>query len=462
MGLDNKIFSEGKISRILFKFAVPAIISLFVSELYNMVDTFFVGRAVGANAIGGLTIAFPVQRLLISIGLLIAVGTSTAVARCLGEENYDKLKENINNAFVLTIILLSVIPTIIFIFKNPIITKLGASDVIYPYAEKYISIILIGGIFQALTVVACYIMTALGNTKITLIATSIGAICNIIIDAILVNVLSMGVAGAAIATVVSQFISFIFMVYKFKEVKNTLKLKFEFKLRIEIVKSIVAIGFSTFIIEISDAIVSALLNNLLVSSGGGDNAIIMVGVVTRVSMFLYITVIGISSAMQPIAAYNYGARNYKRLKEIVKQSVKGATITATILWVIMMVFTRPIIGSFLREKALLEETVVAFRLCIAIFPVLGLYYVSIYFYQSIEEAKSSFILSIYRQLILFIPIVVVLVKIIGIRGAFITFPITDIISSITGFYYIRKAMAILESEKNAYLKEQEVNGFKFS
>lgn len=462
MGLDNKIFSEGKISRILFKFAVPAIISLFVSELYNMVDTFFVGRAVGANAIGGLTIAFPVQRLLISIGLLIAVGTSTAVARCLGEENYDKLKENINNAFVLTIILLSVIPTIIFIFKNPIITKLGASDVIYPYAEKYISIILIGGIFQALTVVACYIMTALGNTKITLIATSIGAICNIIIDAILVNVLSMGVAGAAIATVVSQFISFIFMVYKFKEVKNTLKLKFEFKLRIEIVKSIVAIGFSTFIIEISDAIVSALLNNLLVSSGGGDNAIIMVGVVTRVSMFLYITVIGISSAMQPIAAYNYGARNYKRLKEIVKQSVKGATITATILWVIMMVFTRPIIGSFLREKALLEETVVAFRLCIAIFPVLGLYYVSIYFYQSIEEAKSSFILSIYRQLILFIPIVVILVKIIGIRGAFITFPITDIISSITGFYYIRKAMAILESEKNAYLKEQEVNGLKFS
>lgn len=461
MGFDNRIFAEGKVGRILFKFAIPAIIALFVSELYNMVDTFFVGRYVGPNAIGALTIAFPIQRLLISLGLLIAIGASTAVARSLGENDYDKLKQTINNAFILTIISLIVIPAIVFIFKEPIITKLGASKAIYPYAESYISIILLGGLFQCLTVVSCYIMTALGNTKITLIATSIGAICNVIIDYILVANLSMGVTGAAIATTVSQTISFIFMVYKFSRVKSALKLKYKLELNVDIVKAIIAIGFSTFIVEISDAVVAVLLNNLL-AVHGGDPAIIIVGVVTRISMFLFITVIGISSAMQPIAAYNYGARNYKRLKEIVRKAIYGVSVTSTILWAGMMIFARPIIGSFLQDQSLLSEAVSAFRMCIAIFPVVGLYYVAIYFYQSIEEAKSSFILSIYRQIILFIPIVIVLVNIMGIKGAWISFPISDLISAVTGFYYIKKASALLESEREEYLKEKQLKALNFS
>ena len=157
-------------------------------------------------------------------------------------------------------------------------------------------------------------MTALGNNKITMIATSIGAICNVIIDYVLVVIFSMGVMGAAIATVSSQIISFLFVAYKFSRVKSALRLKLSFKLNSSISNSIMAIGFSTFMIEISDAVVAVLLNNILASEGG-DAAIIIVGVVTRISMFLYITVIGISSAMQPIAAFNYGAKNYKRLKK---------------------------------------------------------------------------------------------------------------------------------------------------
>ncbi|WP_010294497.1 MATE family efflux transporter [Clostridium senegalense] len=458
MGFDNRMFAEGKVGKILLKFAVPAIISLFVSELYNMVDTFYVGRYVGANAIGALTIAFPVQRLLISIGLLIAIGASTAVARSLGENDYNKLKQTINNAFILTIMLLIIVPITVFIFKEHIITKLGASEAIYPYAESYISIVLIGGLFQSLTVVACYIMTALGNTKITLVATSIGAICNTIIDYIFVVSLSMGVKGAAISTVISQIIAFLFMVYKFSRVKKALNLKLKFEFNFNITKAIVAIGFSTFIVEISDAVVAVLLNNL-VSVHGGDSAIIIVGVVSRLSMFLFITVIGISSAMQPIAAYNYGAKNYKRLKEIVKKAIYAVSVTSTILWALMMIFTRPIIGSFLQDQSLLNEAVKAFRMCIAVFPVVGLYYVAIYFYQSIEEARSSLILSVYRQLILFIPIVIVLVNLIGVSGAWIAFPISDLISAVTGFYYIKKAGTLLESEREAYIREKETLNF---
>ena len=201
-----------------------------------------------------------------------------------------------------------------------------------------------------------------------------------------------------------------------------------------------------------------LLNNL-VSVHGGDSAIIIVGVVSRLSMFLFITVIGISSAMQPIAAYNYGAKNYKRLKEIVKKAIYAVSVTSTILWALMMIFTRPIIGSFLQDQSLLNEAVKAFRMCIAVFPVVGLYYVAIYFYQSIEEARSSLILSVYRQLILFIPIVIVLVNLIGVSGAWIAFPISDWISAVTGFYYIKKACTLLESEREAYIREKETLNF---
>lgn len=460
MGLDNRIFSDGKVGRLLLKFALPTVISMFVAELYNMVDTFYVGRYVGANAIGALTIAFPIQRLLSSIALLIAVGASTAVARNLGEENYDDLKKTISNAFILTLISLTVIPLIIFTFKSSIITKLGASNTIFPYANQYISIILFGGIFQAFTFVPCYIMTALGNNKVTMIATSIGAICNVIIDYVLVVIFPMGVMGAAIATVTSQIISFIFVVYKFSRVKNALRLKLSFSLDNAISKSIIAIGFSTFMIEISDAVVAGLLNNILASEGG-DAAVIIVGVVTRISMFLYITVIGISSAMQPIAAFNYGAKNYKRLKEIVKKAIIGVVVTSVILWVVMLIFAEPIIGSFLIEKDLLPQAVKAFRMCISVFPTIGIYYVAIYFYQSIEEARTSFILSIYRQLILFIPIVILLVKSLGVTGAWITYPITDIISAVTGFYYIRKAIALVNEEREAHIKSKEIKSLNF-
>lgn len=441
----GKIFTEGKVSRVLLKFAIPAIVSLLVTELYNMVDTFFVGRYVGANAIGALTIAFPVQRLLSSIGLLIAVGSSATIARYLGEKNIEELKNTITSALSLTLVSLIVIPLVIYIFLDGALVKMGASETIFPLAKEYISIILIGGVFQSLTYIMCYSMNALGNTKITLYATSLGAILNVIIDAILVMEFDYGVKGAAIATVFSQFVSFIFTIYAFRKVKKELNLNITFGFYGNLVKTIVAVGFSTFIIEISDAIVAVLLNNLL-GDHGGDTAIIIIGAITRVSMFLYITIIGMTSAMQPIVAYNYGAKNYKRVNETIKKTITAVSITSTALWIILMVFTKPILGSFLKEPSILKDAIWAFRVVISVFPVIGIYYVSIYVYQSIGEAKTSFLLSIYRQLVLFIPLVIIAINIWGVVGAWISYPIVDIIVAVTGVIYIKKAREELEDE----------------
>lgn len=445
---ESKSFSEEKVSKVLWRFAIPAIISLFVAELYNMVDTIFVGRAIGATAVGALTIAFPIQRLIISIGLLIAVGASTAVSRSLGEGSLRNIKHVVMNA--LTLMLIGVFSLMVFVyrFKDSIIKHLGATDNIFPFANEYISIVIWGSLFQCFTVIVGYIMTSLGNTKANLIANSIGAISNIVLDYILVIGFSQGVKGAAIATVISQIIASGYALYHFLKIKRKFDITFTLSLNKEFSLAIIAVGFSTFIVEISDAIVATILNNIL--SSKGDLAIIIVGVISKVSMFLYITVIGITSAMQPIAAYNYGAKNFIRLKEVVRESIKALTLAAILLWLFMMVFASPIISTFIKEKHILVEAVKAFRIVISIFPTVGIYYIAIYYYQSIEEAKVSFALSIYRQLLIFIPIVFVSVKTFGLIGAWIAYPISDIISAFTGLYYMKKAKEALEDRYEEY------------
>lgn len=444
MGMDDRIFSDGKISRILLKFAIPAIISLLVAELYNMVDTVYVGRYIGPNAIAALTIAFPIQRFLIALGFLIAVGASTYVSRNLGEKNSLEIKNTIINSFVITLLLMLLIPSLIFIFKKSLLYKLGASTVTYSLTNDYVSIILFGSIFQCLGLVACYIMTSLGNTKITLYANSIGAILNIILDHILVAYYGIGVQGAAIATVFSQIVSFIFVLYKFREVVKYFKIEITMKSIIasinkDIVGGIIAIGFSTFIIEISDAVVAVILNNLLYSKGG-DTAIIIIGVITKISMFMFIAIIGISSAMQPIVAYNFGAEKYSRMKETVIASIKTVTIISIIFGTILGLFSNEIISFFLRDKEIIPSAVKAFRICISLLPSVGVYYIAIYYYQAIGEAKKSFLLSIFRQLVVFIPLAIIFVQILGTLGAWVAYPVSDVISASISFYLLSKAL----------------------
>ena len=426
------------------KFAIPGVITILVAELYNMVDTFFVGKYVGANAVGALGIAFPIQRLIIATSLMIGVGASTSVARALGEKNYKKVSSSITNAMTLGLITSVILPIIIFSFKNSLFGALGASSVMLPLVDEYVSIILIGSLFLSFTNIFGYCIIALGDPKVTVKALSIGAIVNIIVDYILVGKLDMGVRGAAIATILSQGLGFAYALFMMWSYGREMKIKFKLSFDIHIWRGILSIGFATFIVEISDAIVIALLNNLLLPFGG-DMAIIIVGAITRVSMFMYIMLIGISSGMQPLAAYSYGAKKYDKLKKVITVTIKMASVTSIVLWGFMMLFANQIFGSFIKEADVLVEAIKAFRLTIVVFPVISVYYVSIYYNQAINQARISFFLSIYRQLLLFIPIVIVLVIKMGAVGAWITYPITDIISAVTGVVFIKKGLKSLKS-----------------
>lgn len=460
MGENEQLFEKGNVGKLLLKFSIPAVIALLVNELYNMVDTLFVGRVIGGNAIGALVVVFPIQRIIAAISMMLAIGSSTFVARKNGEGNYKAISNVIKNAITLVFTIMIPLIIIIFTFRDNILTMLGASDNILPYAHEYLSIIIFGSIFLCMTTVMGYIMMALGNRRVTLASTSLGAILNIIIDYILVFKLSYGVKGAAIATVVSQFAGFLYGYSKFRGIKKQLNLSFGFSFKKEIAIGIVTVGFSAFIVEAEDGILLAILNNLLLNHVG-DTGVIILGIISKVSMFMFITMLGIGAAMQPIAAYNLGAKNYKRLKKVIKETVIFAFITSAILWLVTYIFAEEIISLFVKDSYLIVESAKAFRIMVTVFPLLSIYYVTIYYYQALGRAKTSFLVSIFRQLIVMLPVSLILVKALdlGAFGVWISYPIADLTSSIVSIFLIKRAFDRLDvkvEEEIAFEKESDM------
>lgn len=439
MGKSNKLFGEEKIGKLLLKFSVPIIISFLVSELYNMVDTLFVGRNVGGHGIGALVLVFPIQRIIIALSVMIAVGASTAFSRANGQNNMEQSRKIVNNGFSLSYLLMISITAIIYMFSEKILLGLGASHQTLPYANTYLDIIIFGSTFLSLTTFISNIMISLGNNKVSIISTSIGAIINIILDYILVVEFKMGVKGAAIATTVSQVIGFIYAYYNYSKVKKEFKISSGFELDKKVIMPIILVGLSAFVIEAEDGILMAVLNHLLLNTVG-DSGIVVLGVISKVYMFLFITMFGIASAMQPIAAFNVGAKNYKRLKSVMQKTSIYAFITSAIMWVFAMLFTPQLISIFVKEPEIINESVKAFRIMVSVLPVVSIYYVSIFYFQAMGKAKTSILMSILKQLIIMLPISIILVKVfnLGATGVWLSYPISDILASLASYMLVRE------------------------
>lgn len=455
-GENERLFSEGNIAKVLIKFSIPAVLSFLVTELYNMVDTVFVGRAVGGNAIGALVVVFPIQRIVAALSMMFAIGTSTSVSRRNGERNREGIIKTIQNSLSITILTLTSFMFLTFFFRTNLLKFLGASENILPYAEEYLSIIIWGSIFICLTTVMNYIMMSLGNRKITMVSTSIGAIMNTIVDAVLVIGLGMGVKGAAIATLLSQIVACMISFYQFrKDVISKYNLKLKFQLDKLFIMGIVTVGFSAFIVEAEDGILLAFLNNLMLNNVG-DEGVIILGIITKISMFMFITMLGMGSAMQPIAAYNLGAKNYDRLKDVVRDTVIFALITSIGLWLLTFIFAPQIVSIFVKDPDIIEKSVKAFRVMVSVFPIVSIYYVSIYYYQSIGKARSSFILSILRQIIIMLPVSIFMVKVLnlGAYGIWLSYPIADMISGVVAIVLIIKSI----KEIDRYIELNEDDG----
>lgn len=423
----NKVFESNNVSHSLFKLAVPSMLSLLVAELYSAVDSFFVGIFAGEKAIGALTIAYPIQRLIIALSLMLGIGCATMFSWSFGAKDRAKMQRIIYNTSVLGLIILFAIPLIYAFRGESLLHALGGRAEILSLANDYAGIIVFGAPLLGFTNIVVFVLTALGKPKLNLAAITAGALSNIGLDLILLKFFRLGVRGAAIASVASQGLSLALALFWLKKQGYCLGLGFDIKISLKVL----AVGFTSFIVEISDAIMLACINNIVLKNGGSD-AIVIIGVITRLSMFLYIIMIGFGQALSSLSAYNYGKKCFSKIKRLLSLSLLYSFLGSVLIWSLMMIFARPIIGSFLKDEALLLKTVSVFRKTMMIFPLVSFYYESIYIYQALNRPKFSLFLSLYRQLILFLPLLYILTAFLSIRGVWLSYPLSDAISALSG------------------------------
>lgn len=439
-------FENEKVGILLLKMSLPVMLSMLVSELYNMIDTIFVGNYVDPSGVGALSVVFPIQRIIIALSMMIGIGTSTAFTRARGAQDYDSARNIITNGF--TLVLAVMLPLTVFIYFNAesVLSFLGGNGAILSYGVEYLSFIIFGSIFLSWTIFTSNIMISLGKTKISIMSTAIGAIMNFFIDLVLVKYLHMGVKGAAVATLVSQIAGFLFAYYHLSKLKREMNVERGFKISYKYVLAILAVGVSAFIVEAEDGILMAVLNNLL-DIVAKDEGIIILAVITKVYMFLFVTLFGISSGMQPIAAYNLGAENYVRLKEVLKKTIIWATLVTGIMWAFSIIFSRQIIRVFIADELIIQKAIPAFRMMVAVFPLISVYYIAIFYFQALGMAKKSIVLSVLRQIVIMIPLSIFLVITLnmGADGVWLSYPIADGIVFVIGTFMLYKEFKRLDT-----------------
>lgn len=440
----NNMLENEKITSLLWRLSLPATIAMIVNALYNIVDTIFIGRGIGYLGIGGLTIAFPVQMLIMAVAQMIGIGAASIVSRNLGAKEPEKAKYVVGNAIIVTILLGALISIVGTLFIDPLLILFGATDSLLPYAEEYLQVILIGSLYFPLAVVGNNLIRAEGNAKAAMISMMLGAILNIILDYIFIFPLNMGIRGAALATILSQGATVLYVAFYMYSGKSQLKVKLKhLKPDFSIIRETTTVGLASFARQAAGSIIAILINNLL-KQYGGDMGISIYGVVNRVIMFLFMPLFGIVQGMQPIIGYNYGAKRLDRVKEALKLSIIATTILATVSTLFGEIFTRQIIMLFDKNPQLVDGGVMALRIVIAAVPVIGVQVVGAALFQALGKGWPSLILTLSRQVLFFIPLALVLPPYMGMVGIWLAFPLADLASTVFTVILLKKEMMKLD------------------
>ena len=418
-----------KVSKLLMQYAIPSIIAMTASSLYNMVDSIFIGQGVGAMAISGIAITFPLMNITAAFGSLVGVGAATLTSVKLGQKDYDTARRILGNVFVLNILLGALLTLVALPLLTPILYFFGASDNTLPYARDYMQIILIGNIITHLYFGLNALLRSSGHPEKAMYATIATVLVNTILDPIFIFGLDMGIRGAAIATVIAQTLSLMWQIKLFSN-KNEL-LHFQpgiFKLKKRIVMDSLAIGLSPFLMNLASCVVVILINNALIFHGG-DYAIGAYGLVNRLVFVAVMVVMGFNQGMQPIAGYNFGARQYDRVTQVFKLTVMWATAVTTIATLLCMTIPELLVRIFTTDEELIRISVKAMRIILLVFPVVGFQMVTGNFFQSIGMAIKAIFLSLTRQLIFLLPCILILPHYFGENGVWYSMPISDAVAT---------------------------------
>ena len=418
------------VGSLLMQYAIPAIVAMVASSLYNMVDSIFIGQGVGPMAISGLAITFPFMNLSGAIGACIGVGASTYLSVKLGQKDYSMAQRILGNSVVLKIITGIIFGAICLLFLDPILRFFGASDNTLPYAHQYMVVMLLGNVFTHLYFGMNALLRAASKPKQAMYATIFTVVLNTALDPIFIYTLNMGIRGAALATILSQTTALCWQIKQFSNPHELLHFKRGiYKLDWSIIKNILAIGVSPLAMNTCSCIIVIFINTALVKYGG-DLAVGAYGIANRIGFLFFMIVMGINQGMQPIAGYNYGAMHFDRMLKVLKLSMISATAIMAFGWLVGELMPYPCARLFTTDAELIEQAVKGIRLNMIAFPLIGSQAVITNFFQSIGKAKISIFLSLSRQMIFLLPLLVALPPMLGVDGVWLALPASDTVAFI--------------------------------
>ena len=419
-----------KIGRLLKQYALPAIIAQTAASLYNMVDSIFIGQGVGPLAISGLAVTFPLMNLSTAFGTLVGAGAAVMLSVLLGQKNYKAANKVLGNVVSLNIIIGLIFMAVALIFIDPILYFFGASENTLPYAKEYMKIILYGNIITHLYFGLNAAMRSSGHPKKAMALTIFTVLFNTALDPLFIFVLDMGIAGAAWATVISQAIAMVIVMRHFSD--RTRAFHFEkgiLRLDMRVAKDSLAIGMGPFLMNAAACLVTLFINQQL-RDYSGDLGIGAYGICNRFIFMFIMICMGLNQGMQPIAGYNYGARQYSRVKEVFWMTAKIATVITTLCFAIGMFIPRLASGIFTHDEALLDMSAEGLKILTLGFPIVGFQMIGTNFFQCLGMVRKSVILSLSRQILFLLPLLYALPLWHGANGVWMSFPVSDVLSAL--------------------------------
>ncbi|MCK3685249.1 MATE family efflux transporter [Maribellus sp. YY47] len=422
--------------RLLLQYAIPSVIAMTATSLYNITDSVFIGQGVGALAISGLAITFPLMNLGAAFGSLVGVGASTLMSLRLGQKDYASANRILGNVFVLNLILGILYSVVVLTFLDPILYFFGASEDTIPYAHDYMVIISLGNLITHMYLGLNALLRATGQPKKAMTTTILSVIINAILTPVFIFVLNWGIQGAAIATVFAQTSMLLWQIKIFSNKNNLVHLKKDtFKLKRRIVLDSLAIGISPFSMNVAGSVIVIIINQSL-TRHGGDLAVGAFGIVNRVMFLFAMVVLGLNQGMQPIAGYNYGARQTERVTKVLNHTILLATGVMLLGFLVGEFFPHAVASVFTREKELIDIAATGLRIVFITAPIVGFQMVTSNFFQSIGKPGKAIYLSLTRQVLFLLPALLIFPSFFGVNGVWMSMPSADFLASLNAGYLL--------------------------
>ncbi len=436
------------IGRLLWDFSLPTIIGMLVSSLYNIIARIFVGRGIGSLAIAATTVAFPIMILLMAVSLLIGVGATSLISLKLGEQKKEEAEKIAANGMTMLIVLPAILAILFFMFTEPILIAFGASDAVLPYARDFTRIIMLGAVFGSISMGMNNFIRAEGNPTMAMSTQILGAVVSVVLNYTFIFIFHWGIKGSALATILAQLVSALWVLGYFFTGRSLVKIRWvNLKPTWPVLSSIMAIGFAPFAMETAASIQQLILNHTLMHYGG-DMALAAIGIIMSISMLMFMPVLGLGQGAQPIIGFNYGARQYQRVRDTWKTAVFTGTVIAIAGYIAIRIWPMQLVGLFSKDDVVLTTmTAHAMLTFFALMPVLGFQVISSMYFQAVGKARQAAILSLSRQFLIFIPLLLVLPYFWGIDGVWRSAPIADALALALTAILIYFEMKKLQREK---------------